>query len=112
MTVQVILSARANAQPAGMSDNIDLYMDTSTLVVDELVILRGAYSRKPPVFRAKGGVNYPRFGRSHVYVRLRSVPGAEMKTIILKPWWERRYKHRGVDRHRLYEQSSTHEALV
>ena len=84
--MQILLSARAAARHRNL--------DIPSLVVDEVLVLRGPYSRRPTVFRAKGGVNMPRRGKCHVYVRLREVPGACMKTAVLRPWWERRHSHR------------------
>lgn len=84
--VQILMSARAAARHR----NLDL----PSLVVDEVLVLRGAYARRPTIFRAKGGVNMPRRGKCHVYVRLREVQGACMKTSVLRPWWERRDSHR------------------
>jgi hypothetical protein len=84
--MQILLSARA----ASRHRNLHI----PSLVVDEVLVLRAAYAAKPVVFRAKGGVNRPRRGKCHVYVRLREVPGACMKTAVMRPWWERRNTHR------------------
>lgn len=83
--VQVLMAGRAAARQR--------QLDVRQLVVDEAIVLRGPYARRPPLFRAKGGVHYPRRSTCHVFVRLREVPGAAMKTVVLRPWWERRQKH-------------------
>lgn len=89
--MQVLMSARASARQRKL--------DLTCLVVDEVLVLRAAYHNKRVVFRAKGGVNMPRSARSHVFVRLREVPGACMKTEVTRPWWERRYKHHRARKH-------------
>lgn len=83
--VQVLMAGRAAARQR--------QLNVRQLVVDEAIVLRGPYARRPPLFRAKGGVHYPRRSSCHVFVRLREVPGAVMKTVVLRPWWERRLKH-------------------
>eukprot|EP00892_Ulva_mutabilis_P005043 jgi/Ulvmu1/2910/UM147_0008.1 len=83
---EVLMAGRAAARQKQLK--------VTELVVDEALVLRAAYARRPPLFRAKGGVHYPRRSLSHVFVRLREVPGAAMKTVVLRPWWERRARHR------------------
>lgn len=86
---RVLLSARGNAKHLQGNP-----LDTSQLVVDEILILRAKFHNKRVIFRAKGTPARLRAGRSHIYVRVRQVVGAKMKTVVLKPWWERRDKHR------------------
>lgn len=81
---------------AGRGSARQKQLDVTKLVVDEAIVLRGPYARRPPLFRAKGGVHYPRRSTCHVFVRLREVPGAAMKTVVLRPWWERRQRHRAT----------------
>jgi hypothetical protein len=64
------------------------------LVVDELIILKKKIRQRGLYFRAKGGTGRIRTETASVWLRLREVPGARMKTRVLKPWFERRYKHR------------------
>jgi Ribosomal protein L22p/L17e len=102
--VQVLMSARASARHRKL--------DLASLVVDEILVLRAQYLRKRVMFRAKGGVNMPRSARSHLFVRLREVPGACMKTQVLRPWWERRYKHRKPRRQGPEEQVTSRQQAL
>ena len=77
--------ARATARGKGLA--------LEHLVVDELIVLRLQQRMRPPMFRAKGGVGRIKTRISSVWLRLREVPGATMKTVVLKPWFERRNKH-------------------
>ena len=84
--MQAVLAARASARPRGLQ--------LQHLVVDECVVLKDETTPRPVLFRAKGGVGRIKRRRSKVWLRLREVPGASMQTIVTKPWFERRYKHR------------------
>jgi hypothetical protein len=63
------------------------------LVVDELVVLKHETLRGR-LYRAKGVVDQIKHPKNRIWIRLRPVAGATMKTVIIKPWFERRYKHR------------------
>lgn len=97
--LQILMSARAAARHRNLH--------IPNLVVDEVLVLRAAYARRPPIFRAKGGVNMPRRSSCHVYVRLREVPGATMKAAVCQPWWERRNNHHRQGRHGKQHRSGT-----
>lgn len=84
--MQAVLATRASARSRRLS--------VQHLVIDELLVLKHSIRARPPWFRAKGGVGRIKTRLSTLYIRLRVVPGATMKTVVSRPWFERRYDHR------------------
>lgn len=96
--LQAVLAARAKAR--GARPSAGAYADDwrplalEHLVVDELVCLKKNVRMRARYFRGRGGVASIMTRRTKLSLRLREVPGATMQTRVLRPWFERRYRHR------------------
>ena len=110
MLLQAVLAARAKARGRQArfvgTQGPERPLALEHLVVDELIILKKKERQRAVWYRGRGGAARIYTRRSKLSLRLREVPGATMKTKVLQPWFERKYRHR--QRRRQGEGSAQH----